>query len=496
MILRAKIKKWSSGFPVAMLSKETAMKFGLQAKETVFIKTIIKPIREMTAILDIIEDEMKKDEILVSDEIVSRLNLKKHQKVDVNIAPVPRSVDLIKKKLGNKELSKNEISQIISDIVNDRLSEAEIALFVAAMYRVGISMKETIYMINAMVKTGNRLSLKNKFIVDKHSIGGVAGNRTTPIVVPICAAAGLTFPKTSSRAITTAAGTADVMEAIAKVDFSVKELKKIIKKTNAFIIFGGGIGLVPADSKIISVEKELSIDPKSQLLASILSKKLAVGSKYILIDIPYGKSVKITTRKKAEDLKRDFDTLGNYFHKKIRCVITDGSQPIGHGVGPDLELMEILKVLDPSKHDQSPKDLEKKSLFIAGNILEMTGKAKHGKGIELAEKILRSGKAFEKFKEIVKAQQGSLKRIRYARLKKDVFSKKSGKIIEIDNEKINSLARIAGSPVDKPAGLYIYHHVGEIVKKGDKIITIYSETQTRINESLKFFKSSSPIKIK
>lgn len=496
MILRAKIKKWSSGFPVAMLSKETAIRFGLQAKETVFIKTLSKPSMEMTAVLDIIEDEMKKDEVLVSDEIVSRLNLKKHQKVDVNIAPVPKSVDLIKKKLGNKELSKNEISQIISDIVNDRLSEAEIALFVAAMYRVGISMKETIYMINAMVKTGSRLSLKNKLIVDKHSIGGVAGNRTTPIVVSICASAGLTFPKTSSRAITTAAGTADVMEAIAKVDFSVKELKKIIKKTNAFIIFGGGIGLVPADSKIIRVEKELSIDPKSQLLASILSKKLAVGSKYILIDIPYGKSVKVTTRKKAEDLKRDFDSLGKFFHKKLKCVITDGSQPIGHGVGPDLELMEILKVLDPSKHEQSPKDLEKKSLFIAGNILEMTGKAKQGKGTELAEKILYSGKAFQKFKDIVKAQSGSLKRIRYARLKKDVFAPKSGKITEIDNEKINSLARVAGSPVDKPAGLYIYHHVGEIVKKGDKIITIYAETQPRINESLKFFKANNPIKIR
>ena len=272
MILKAKIHEWSAGVPVAMLSKATAEKLGLQAKETVLIKTLSRHPKEATAVLDIIEDELKKDEILLSEEVVLKLKAKNNQKVDVNISPVPKSIDLIKKKLGNKELSKQEIEQIISDIVNDRLSEAEIALFVAAMYQVGTSNKETVYMINAMIKTGNRLSLRNKLVVDKHSIGGVAGNRTTPIVVSICAAAGLTFPKTSSRAITSAAGTADVIETIAKVDFSIKELKRIIKKTNAFMIFGGGIGLVPADSKIIRVEKELRIDPKSQLLASIMSK--------------------------------------------------------------------------------------------------------------------------------------------------------------------------------------------------------------------------------
>jgi len=492
MILKTKIKKWFAGLPVAMLSRETATKLGLQTQQMVLIETISQPSRETTAVLDMIEDEVKKDEILLSSEIISKLNLKQGQKVDVNIAPIPKSVDLIKKKLSNKRLSKEEIGQITDDIANDRLSEAEIALFVAAMYKVGMSTQETIGLINAIIKTGNRLILKNKFVVDKHSIGGVAGNRTTPIVVSICAAAGLTFPKTSSRAITSAAGTADVMETIAKIDFPIKELKKILKKTNAFII--SGTGVVPADSKIIKVEKALGIDPKSQLIASVMSKKFAIGSKYILIDIPYGKTAKVQTRKKAEMLKREFGTLGKHFKRKIKTVITDGSQPIGNGIGPALELMDIIKILDPSK--KGPKDLEKKSLFLAGNIFEMTGKAKEGKGIAMAEKILYSGKAFKKFKEIVKAQQGNLNRIKYAKMKQNIFSEKTGKITEIDNKKINMLAKAAGSPVDKSAGVYLYHHVGDAVKKGEKIITVYSETKPRINGAIGFYKENKPIIIR
>ena len=494
MLLKVKIKEWSAGIPVVMLSKGAAMNLGLQAQEMILIETISKNPLETTAVLGIVDGELKNNEIIPSSEVLAKLHLKKNQKVDVNIAPVPKSVELIKKKLGNKRLSKSEIDQIIIDIVKDRLSEPEIALFVAAMYKVGTNSRETVDMINAIIKTGNRLSLKDKFIVDKHSVGGVAGNRTTPIVVSICAAAGLTFPKTSSRAITSAAGTADVMETIVQIDFTIKELKKILKKTKAFIVWGGGMGIAPADSKIIKVEKALNIDPKSQLLASIMSKKFAVGSKYILIDIPYGETAKIPTKRKAEILKGKFDALGEHFHRTLKSVITDGSQPIGNGVGPALELMDILKVLDQRK--SSPKDLEKKSLFLAGNLLEMTGKAKKGEGIQVAEKILYSGKAFKKFKQIVKAQHGNLNKIKYAKLKRDIFADRGGKIKVVDNKKINNLARVAGSPVDKSAGVYLYYHVGDIVKKRDKILTVYSETKPRMKEAIKFFKESLPIIIK
>ena len=276
------------------------------------------------------------------------------------------------------------------------------------------------------------------------------------------------------------------------MNFSIEDLKKILKKTKACIVWGGSLGMVPADSKIIKVEKILQIDPQAQLLASIMSKKLAVSSKYILIDIPYGKTAKVT-KFQALNLKKKFDQLGRYFNKKLECVLTDGSQPIGNGVGPALELIDIIKILD--KRD-GPKDLEKKSLFLSGKLLEMTGKANKGKGIKMAKDILDSGKAFEKFKEIVKAQKGNLKNIKPAKFKEDILAEKSGEISEISNKQINSLARVAGCPVNKFSGIYLYFHVKDKIKKREKLLTIYSESKSRLKEAVKFYNNQKPIKIK
>ncbi|MBI2043478.1 thymidine phosphorylase [Candidatus Pacearchaeota archaeon] len=495
MKLKVKFLKWEAGLPVAMLHFKTAEKLGVRIQGNISIKTLSKYSKEMVTIIDTIDEPyVRENEILVSNEIKEEMRLKKGQKVDVNLAPIPESLNFIKKKLNSGVLTRNEIFIITRDIARNALSEAEIALLVAAMYKQGMRMSETIAMIEAMIKFGNKFSVKGKYIVDKHSIGGVAGNRTTPIVVSICSADGLIFPKTSSRAITSAAGTADVLETIMEVEFTPDELKKILKKTNAFMVWGGSLDMVPVDSKIIKVEKELNIDPKSQLVASIMSKKFAVGSKYILIDIPYGKSVKVD-RKKAESLKNEFLSLGKHFHKKIRVVLTDGSEPIGNGVGPALELKDIVKVLDPKQ--KGPKDLEKKSLFLAGELFELTGMAKKGYGLKMAEKILYSGDAFKKFKEIVEAQKGNLNRLkRVARFKKEIHSAKKARITGIDNKKINSLARITGCPVDKFSGVYLYHHVGDEIKKGEKIISLYSETQSRLRQAIKFYRVENPIKFK
>ncbi|MBU3907457.1 MAG: thymidine phosphorylase [Nanoarchaeota archaeon] len=489
MDLKVKLLNWSAGLPVAMLNEETAKKMGAHLKERVSIKTSSK---EMSMIIDTAGSLIKKNEIAVSSEIKQILGLKEHQAVEVNLVQSTKSLEYIKKKLNKFRLSEREIKVIVKDIVANALSESEIALFVSAMYKYGMNMKETIFMIKAMYETGNRLILKSDFVADKHSIGGIAGNRTTPIVVSICASAGLVMPKTSSRAITSAAGTADVIETIAKVDFSIKELKEIIKKTNACMIWGGSIGFAPADSQIIQIEKVLNIDPESQLLASIMAKKLAVGSKYILIDIPYGKSAKVS-KKKAVALKKKFEFLGGYFHKKLKCVLTDGSQPIGNGIGPVLELMDIIAILN--QKEKGPEDLEKKSLFLSGQLLEMTGKAKKGQGEKMAQKILYSGKAFEKFKQIIKAQHGSLKKIKLSRIKKEILSTHNGRILEIDNKKINSLARAAGCPADKSSGVYLHLHVGGKVRKGDALLTIYSESKNRLNDAVRFYKDNKIIKI-
>ena len=373
MELKIKLAKWSAGVPVAMLNTKTAEKIGAHLLDRISIKTKNK---EMSTIIDTIGNLVKENEIIVSSEIVEELQLKNKQKIEISLVTPPRSLEFIKKKVNNKNLSEPEIKEIIKDVVENNLSESEIALFISGMYKQGMNFKETIFLIKAILETGNQLHFDSKFVVDKHSIGGIPGNRTTPIVVSICAAAGLTIPKSSSRAITTSAGTADVIETIAKIEFSLEEVKKIVKKTNACLVWGGGFGIVPADSKIIRIEKQLGIDPETQLLASIMSKKIASGAKYILIDIPYGKTAKVS-KEKALRLKNKFQQIGKYFKKKIKVVLTKGEQPIGYGVGPFLEIKDVISVL--KQEEGYPKDLEEKSLFLAGEILKMTKHLKNSK---------------------------------------------------------------------------------------------------------------------
>ncbi|MCA9487640.1 MAG: thymidine phosphorylase, partial [Nanoarchaeota archaeon] len=489
MELRVKTSKWSAGLPVVMLREDTAEEMGVHAKERLSIRTLSKKPLEVSAILDIVDRDLGKSEMAVSTELKKRLGLRSGDKVEVNLATPPESLKFIKEKLKGKRLSPKKIEEIVVDIVENKLSEAEIALFISATYEKGMNFKETVDFIKSILNTGKSLSLKEKCIADKHCIGGVAGNRTTPLVVSICAAGGVVMPKSSSRAITSAAGTADVMETVAKVDFSIEEVKKIIKKTKACLVWGGGLGMVPADSKIINVEKEIRIDTPSLMLASIMSKKLAAGSKNLLIDIPYGEGAK-TNKQNALKLKKQFEKLGKHFKIKIKVILTNGSQPIGNGVGPALEMLDIISVLDPEK--QGPRDLEQKSLILAGEIFEMISPSKKINGYEKAKEILYSGEAFKKFKEIVRAQKGKINGIDNFKFKKTIFSDKEGKVKKISNKDINTLARVAGCPIDRHSGIYLHRHVGDKVRKGEKIITIYAESKPRLDSALKFYRKQNP----
>ena len=490
MKLNVKSLDWDAGAPVSMLDDETAKKIGARIRDRINIKVDHK---ELVTVVDIVGTLIKRDEVAVSNEIMHKLKLRKGQKVDVTLAMPPHSLEYIKKKLNGKTLSKKEVKAILKDIVLNSLSEAEVALFVSAMYQKGMNFDETTYLIEGIVETGHSLKLGKKLVADKHSIGGISG-RTTPLVVAICTAAGLTMPKTSSRAITTSAGTADVMETVADVDLSTKEVEKVVKKTGGCIVWGGGLEMVPADSRIIQVEKMLKIDPEAQLVASIMSKKFAAGSNYIVLHLPYGKYAKVN-KQKAERLKNKFEKLGDHFNKKIRCVLSHNKGPFGDGVGPILEMIDVLKVLDPNK--KGPEKLEKKALELAGDLLELTGKAEKGKGKVKARKILFSGDAFEKFKEIVRAQNGDPEKfdtLKPAKNKKTIHAGKAFTIKQIDNHEINSLARVAGCPTDKDAGLFLHVHEGTKVKKGDKLLTIYSESKSRLKQAEYHYKKISPFK--
>lgn len=475
MKLKVKDMDISSGGPlVAVINRKDASMLDLHVMDRIKIK---KGSKFETVVVDIAQSSkvVPKGTIGVFEEVLNSLKLKNNDKVEITIARKPLSIDYIKKKLDGQRLNKNEIDQIVWDIVHNKLSAVELTYFVAACYTNVMSIEETILLTKAMVKHGSVLSLNKYPVIDKHSIGGIPGNRTTMVVVPIIAAAGYIMPKTSSRSITSPAGTADTMEVLANVIFPISKMKEIVLKANGCIVWGGSLNLAPADDKIIAVERPLEIDAESQLLASIMAKKHSVSSTHILIDVPMGKYAKVKNRVEALKLKSEFEKIGRRLRKHIKVIITDGRQPIGNGIGPCLEARDVLWLL--KRDPRRPLDLEKKCLMMCANIFSMVGIKN---GYKKALGILDSGKAYQKMVEIIKAQNGkeiAAEDIRIGRFSYDVVSAKGGEVVEIDNKFISRIARIAGAPHDKGSGLYIYKHIGDRVKRGEKLFTIYSESK-------------------
>ncbi len=469
-----------AGRPVIFLNGKYAHNKDINVGERV---QVMSDGKKIIAIVDLLEGLLGEKEVFLSDDIISYLNVRAGDLIDIRLAPKPMSAKYITKKMNNESLSRKEIYEIIKDIVNNALTEAEVAQFVVSVYSNGMSNEEIACLIDAMAKTGEILKWgRGKRIADKHSIGGVAANRTTPLVVSICAAAGVIMPKTSSRAITSAAGTADTMETITKVDFNSCELKKIVNKVGACLAWGGALGLAPADDKLIKVERTLRIDPEAQLLASILSKKISTGSKYVLIDIPYGKGAKVSLEE-GKNLKKKFMYFGKKFGLKLRVILTDGSQPIGNGIGPVLEIIDILKVL--KREDRRPLDLEKKAVMLAGELLELVGKAKKSEGEKMAFCILDTGKALDKFNEIVMAQGEKKGGLIIGKYSQNIVSKKDGMIKHMDNKEINKIANVLGCPFDKGAGIYLEKHVGFRVKKGERIARLYAESNEKLKDGIR-----------
>ena len=490
MKLKVKNFNWLAGRPVAILNNKTAKKINVFVDDRVAISNS----KKIYAVVDIFPKLIKKNEIGLSEELSKILKAKNKSLVEVSSSEISDASALIKKKLNGEKLTNEELNFLMSEIVQNNLTEAEIAFFTAAEKLNGMDFEEVIGLTKAMVKTGVKLKFKGKYLADKHCIGGIAGNRTTPIVIAICAAVGLTLPKTSSRAITSASGTADVIETISNVELPIKKIKQVVKKTGACLAWGGSLGLAPSDDKIIQVERLLNLDVEPQLLASIMSKKIAAGAKHILIDIPYGKGAKVKTLPKAKSLGNKFEKIGKRFNLKMKIVYTDGRQPIGNGIGPVLEMLDIIAIL---KND-GPQDLKEKSIYLSAELIKLCG-IKNAE--QKAREALTSGKALEKFKEIINAQNENenfderVKNLIPAKFKKTIKAKRSGKITTISNEKLNSLCRILGTPETIGAGIYLHKHLGK-VKKREPLLTLYTESKSKMKDAFKFLKQSNSIKIK
>lgn len=398
----------------------------------------------------------------------------------------------VRSKIYENRLGEESFQRIIQDIKDEKYSNIEISSFITACSGDHLNLEEIKALTKAMIRTGSVLKWNKHTVVDKHCVGGLPGNRTTPIVVSIVASAGLIVPKTSSRAITSPAGTADTMEAVTKVNLDLSKMKSVVEQEGGCIVWGGSIGLSPVDDILIRVERALEVDSVGQMIASVLSKKAAAGSSHVVIDIPIGKTAKIRTEEDAEKLKYYFTVVGKSVGLKVKVLISDGSQPIGRGIGPSLEIKDCIEVL---KNDpKAPQDLKQRALTIAGMMLEFAEphRYKNGNGFEAALEILESGRAWDKFKNICKAQ-GEWKEPSVAKFRSDVFAKTSGIVTEIDNRKIAKVARLAGAPHSGSAGVYFLAPLGKRIERGEILYTVHSESEGEMEYSFEYLNSENGI---
>jgi AMP phosphorylase len=468
----------AGGKPIIVLNKEDSDELGITSLARV--KLAYKG-KELTAIANITTKIVNEGEIGVYEEVREKLNVKENEDIEVEVAKYPRSLQTIKNKLKGRKLEYEETLELVKDIVEGNLTEIEIASFVTALHEKGLDLDEAANLTLAMVNTGKRLNLKKKIVADKHSCGGVPGDKTTLLLVPIIASAGITIPKTSSRAITSAAGSADRAECLMPVNLNLEEMRKVVEKANGCIVWGGKLDLAPADDIFIKIEYPLGIDPL--LLPSIMSKKKAVGATHLVIDIPCGRGTKIKTIGDADLLAKDFIELGKRLGIKTRCAITYGEQPVGYSIGPALEAREALEVLMNKK---IVPDLIDKVVDLSGIIFEMVGKRN---GREIALKILKSGKAEKKLREIIALQGGNEKimpnDIKVGEFSFDVISDSNGILLWLSNSGLVEIARAAGSPKDKGTGILLNKKIGEKVRKGEKVFTIFAEKERKLDRAIK-----------
>ncbi len=434
--------------------------------------------RRIYAVLNVVDDAniVQPCELGLSEQAFDQLDMAEGDPVRVAQAELPTSMDAVRRKIAGERLSLEDFRGITQDITHNRYSKMEMAAFLVASGQTGLDREEIMHLTRAMTESGDRLDWKQDLVVDKHCIGGIPGNRTTMLVVPIVAAHGMTMPKTSSRAITSPAGTADTMEVLCRVDLSPKELHAVVRENRACLAWGGNARLAPADDILISVERPLGIDSQGQMIASILSKKLAAGSTHLLIDIPVSPSAKVRHMQEALQLRKLFEYTGDRMGIHLEVIITDGSQPVGRGIGPVLEARDVMAVLrnDPD----APQDLRQKALRLAGRILEFDPDVRGGYGYSLARDILDSGRALKKMEAIIASQGPQGHVAEPGKLTFEVCAKREGFVSHIDNFLIAKLARLAGAPMDKGAGVDLLKKLGDAVKKGEALYRVHAEFQS------------------
>lgn len=498
MPLYLKVKRFdisTGGEPLAVLNQTEADTYGIQAGDRVELawsgggKAVVA--------VELSQAKVNPGHIGLWLEAWQPHKLKNDTILELVQLSRPPSIQAIKKKLLGQALTYNEVYAIISDIVENRLSPVEMTYYVASGFVKPNTDDELFYLSKAIAGTGEQMNLDQE-VVDKHSVGGVPGNRVTMIVTPIIASLGLYMPKTSSRAITSPAGTADTMEVLSPVSFTMQQIRAIVKKTHACLVWGGGLNIAPADDRIIKLSRPLAVEPYDKMLVSIMAKKVAMGVDYLVIDMPIGETAKITTHKVADALAGKFMYLGRRLNMKVKVIKTLAHEPVGRGIGPCLEARDVLRVLQ--QKELKPDDLEDKALYFAGELLELKGFCRRGEGERVARRQLASGAAWRKMQEIIEAQGGNpsidSEAVATGAYHYEIHAARAGRVSLVDLHAINEVCMNLGAPHEKIAGLHLHARINQRVIKGDKLFTLYAPTPERLELGLKALEHSTIMAIR
>jgi thymidine phosphorylase len=435
-------------------------------------------------------DLLKPGDVGLSDAAWRHLKVTEGAPVAVSHPRTLESLSHVRAKIFGHRLNDPELEHIIHDIVRGSYSDIHLASFITACSARGLDRQEVIALTNAMISAGDHLDWGKGPIADKHCVGGLPGNRTTPIVVAIVSALGHCMPKTSSRAITSPAGTADTMETMTRVDLSLAEMRKVVDREGGCMVWGGAVQLSPADDTMIRVERVLELDSEGQLVASVLSKKAAAGATHLVLDLPVGPTAKVRSAQAAASLAELLEFVADALRFRTRILFTDGSEPVGRGIGPALEARDVLAVLKGDA--DAPMDLKERALTLAGALLELLEDTTQGLGADKARKTLESGKAWAKFQAICEAQ-GAFREPPVAAHRRTLNARHSGVVTDIDNRRISKVAKLAGAPEDPSAGVDLHVHRGRVVEAGEPLFTVHSESPGELQYAFDFLGSNGDI---
>ncbi|MCD8012932.1 MAG: pyrimidine-nucleoside phosphorylase [Lachnospiraceae bacterium] len=408
-----------------------------------------------------------------------------------------RMVDIIMKKRGGEALSEEEIRWMIGEYTRGEIPDYQMSAFLMAVYFRGMTDEETAILTDAMAGSGERLDLSGLpgVKVDKHSTGGV-GDKTTMVVAPIAAACGCTVAKMSGRGLGHTGGTVDKLESIpgTRADLSKEEFLEVVARTGISVTGQSG-NLAPADKKLYALrDVTATVDSIPLIAASIMSKKLAAGSDCIVLDVKTGSGAFMKTVEDSVTLAKKMVAIGVHNGKRIAALITDMDVPLGYQVGNTLEVEEAVHTLS----GKGPDDLTEVCLALAAQILYLAG---HGE-IDFCRQEVReamdSGAALRKLADMIEAQGGDPDYIYHpeklgrAPFAVEFAAAKSGYIEKMDALDIGVAASLLGagretkdSTIDPLAGIILKKKTGDAVKKGERIATLLTSDESRLEAAKK-----------